>query len=357
MEKFMSSVRLAADMNRSQQKSSPSVELPSDLPKSDHAARIGILNNPLSGGNRNGLQKIRAAAAAVRPRVLQAEVQTPADVAATLADFARREVNILVINGGDGTVQAVLTNLFHKNFFEAMPLLAVLRSAGTTSMIAGDVGLNGSREKALQKLFSWAKTRDPNATVIHRPVLKVQLPSADEPVYGMFFGAAAIYQATHFCLQKVHTRGLIGELGAGIALARFLLAVFLRDRKVVSAVPITSRLNQDPPEQKKYLLVLITTLQRLFLGLRPYWGPEAKPLHYTAVGDRPHYFMRVLPSLMRGNQSNHVRPANGYISHNVDEVQLTLDSGFNLDGQLYTPDSRLGPVRISCGGKASFLQL
>jgi diacylglycerol kinase (ATP) len=323
----------------------------------DHKMCIGLLNNPLSGGNRNGLQKIRKAASMVRPRVYQQEVQTPSDVAVTLADFARREVNIVVINGGDGTVQAVLTSIFHNNFFETPPLLAVLRSAGTTSMIAGDIGLNGSRENALQRLFSWARTRHRNATVIQRPVLKVQVPSEKNPVYGMFFGTAAIYQATHFCLQKVHTRGLRGELGAGVAFARFLLAVFLRDRKVVSAVPITSRLNQNPPQHRKYLLVLITTLQRLFLGLRPYWGPESKPLHYTAVGARPRYFMRVLPSLMRGRQNSRIRPANGYISHNVDEVQLTLDSGFNLDGELFMPDSRQGPVRITCGGEASFLQL
>ena len=344
-------------MNRQQQKSSPSIESQSDFLNSERTVRIGLLNNPLSGGNRNGLQKIRRAAAAAQPEVLQKEAQTPSDVAATLADFARREVNVVVINGGDGTVQAVLTAVFHKNFFEKMPLLAVLPSAGTTSMIAGDIGLRGSRESALQKLFNWTRTRKGYATVLKRSVLKVQVPSENEPVYGMFFGAATIYQATHFCLQNVYARGLRGELGAGVALVRYLLAVFLRDHKIVSAVPITTRLNQDPPENKKYLLVLVTTLQRLFLGLRPYWGSEPKPLHYTAISDRPRHFMRVLPSLMRGCQSSHVRPANGYISHNVDEVQLTLDSGFNLDGQLHTPDSRLGPVCVSHGGVASFLRL
>jgi len=353
----MGSARLAANMNKLKQTSSQSVEPLSVLLRSDSALRIGMLNNPLSGGNRNGLHRIREAAAAMHPRVLQGEVQTPSDVAATLADFARRDINILVINGGDGTVQAVLTAIFHKKFFETMPLLAVLRSAGTTSMIAGDVGLKGSREIALRKLFSWAQAKDGSATVIQRPILQVQAPPDNEPVYGMFFGTAAIYQATHFCLRKVHTMGLRGELAAGIALARFLLAVFLRDRKVISAVPITTRLNQDVPEHKEYLLVLITTLQRLFLGLRPYWGSETKPLHYTAVGARPRHFTRLLPSLIRGYQSEHVRPANGYISHNVDEVQLTLDCGFNLDGELYTPDSRLGPVRVSHGGTASFLQL
>lgn len=319
--------------------------------------RIGMLNNPLSGGNRNGLQKIRDAAATVRPEILQREVQTPSDVAATLADFARQEVNILVVNGGDGTVQAALTAIFHKKPFESMPALAVLRSAGTTSMIAGDVGLNGSRESALQRLFSWAHTKEANATVMQRPVLRVEVPSEKEPVYGMFFGAAAIYQASHYCHQKIHARGVRGEKAAGAALARFLMAVLLKDRKVISAVPITTRVDQNPAEQHKYLLVLITTLQRLFLGLHPYWGSEPKPLHYTAVRASPRHFLRSLPSLMRGRQSRYITPDNGYISHNIDEVQLTLNSGFNLDGELYTPDSRLGPVVVAHGGHASFLQV
>ncbi len=323
----------------------------------DSAVRIGMLNNPLSGGNRKGLQKIRKTVRTMLPEILEYEVQTPEDVVAALADFARQEVNIIVVNGGDGTVQATLNAIFHRNFFETMPALAVLRSAGTTSMIAGDVGLKGSRISALKELFSWARTKNNGASVIQRSVLRVQLPSKKEPVYGMFFGAAGIYQATHFCHKKIHARGVRGELAAGVALARFLMAVVLKDRNVISAVPITTRLNRNPPEHQKHLLLFITTLQRLFLGLRPYWGSETKPLHFTAIGARPRHLLWTLPSLMQGRQNRFVRPDNGYISHNVDEVRLTLNSGFNLDGELFTPDCRLGPVRVSRGGEASFLQL
>jgi len=346
-----------ADMIGTENAADASTESRLRLLHADSAVRIGMLNNPLSGGNRSGLYKIRKTAKTIRPEILQVEVQTPEDVAAALADFARQEVNIIVVNGGDGTVQATLTAIFHKNFFETMPALAILRSAGTTSMIAGDVGLKGSRISALQGLLNWARTKSNGATVLQRSVLRVQLPSEKEPVYGMFFGAAGIYQATHFCLQKIHTRGVRGELAAGVALARFLMAVLLKDRKLISAVPITTRLNHNPPEHQKYLLLFITTLQRLFLGLRPYWGAETKPLHFTAIDARPRYLLRSLPSLIKGRQNRCVRPANGYVSHNVDEVRLIMDSGFNLDGELYAPDSRLGPVRVTHGGVASFLQL
>lgn len=357
LEKNMTSAHLTADINAPDTETGTSYGSLQHFLQANRAVRIGMLNNPLSGGNRKGLQKIRKAAAAAYPQVFQREVQTPTDVTETLADFAQQEVNMLVVNGGDGTVQAALTAIFNKNFFETRPVLAILPSAGSTSMIAGDIGLKGPRESALQRLFSWARTRDGSAAIMQRPVLRVQIPEKIEPVYGMFFGAAAIYQATQFCLQKIYTKGVRGELGAGVALARFLLAVVLRDRKVVSSVPITTRLDQKPVQRQKYLVVFVTTLQRLFLGLRPYWGSEPKPLHYTAVGSRPRYFLRALPSLMRGRQGRYARSDNGYISHNIDEVQLTLESGFNLDGELYTPDCKLGPVVVSHGGQASFLQL
>jgi hypothetical protein len=318
--------------------------------------RVGILHNPLSGGNRNGLKEIRQVATAL-PGVLQCEVQTPSDVSEALADFARQEVGILVVNGGDGTVQAALTAIFNRDAFEVMPILGVLPSAGTTSMIAGDVGLKGSRMSALQRLFNWAQINNDSTAIIERPVLKVQVPSLESPVYGMFFGAAAIYQASHFCHRKIHSRGVRGEIGAGAAMARFIWAVLLRDRKVVSSVPIAIGLNQNAPRKQEYLMVLITSLQRLFLGLRPFWGSQSKPLHYTAVQARPRHFLKALPAAMRGRQSRHVKAANGYTSHNIDEAQLTLNSGFNLDGELYNPGSKPGPVVVSTGGQASFLQL
>ncbi len=344
-------------MNRPDQNNNASLRSPLTFTASNSTLRIGMLHNPLSGGNRNGLKKIREAVAAAQPSALQRDVQTPSDVSQTLQDFARQEVNIVAVNGGDGTVQAALTAIFHHGFFETKPAIAVLPSAGTTSMIAGDVGLKGSRLGALKRLFSWARTSNNSAAMLQRPILKVQVPSLKTPIYGMFFGTAAIYQATHFCFQKVHTKGVRGELGAGVALARFLWAVLLKDRKVVSSVPITIGLNQNKGQKQKYLLVLITTLQRLFLGLRPFWGSQPKPLHYTAVTSHPRHILQVLPSAMRGHQSRRAKPTNGYVSYNIDEAHLTLDSGFNLDGQLYNLDSKFGPVVVGCGGRASFLHL
>lgn len=344
-------------MKRTHSKSNSSFAFGRRVAAFTYALRIGILHNPLSGGNRKGLRRIRAVADAAPGEVLQREAQTPRDVSATLSEFAHREINTIVINGGDGTVQAALTALFHQKPFEKLPLIAVLPSAGSTSMIAGDIGLKGTRQKALEKLFAWSTRQDQQATVLQRPVLRVQVPGEENPMYGMFLGAAGIYQATLYRFQHRHAKDMRGELVAGAILAQFLIALVFKNYKLVSPVPITTRLNQNAAEQRKYYAVFITTLERLFLGLRLFWGSELKPLHYFALGSRPRHLLRVGWSILRKRMTPHRNPANGYISHNVDQVQMVLDSGFNLDGQLYNPDCQQEPIVITSGGQASFLQL
>lgn len=317
--------------------------------------RLGVLNNPLSGGNRKGLGAVRKILAAY-PEVCHREVLTPADVASALVDFSRQEVNIVAVNGGDGTIQAVLTVLCHQKPFETMPCLAVLR-AGTTSMTAGDVGLKGSREQALRRLLLWAEGGEGEVGILHRQVLRVQVDPHQNPVYGMFLGAASIYQGIQFFHDRLNRRGFRGEWAPGLTIALFLLAVASKRGDYVAPVPMTVGLDQRPPERREYLLLMISALERLFLGLRPFWGREERTLHYTAVEARPQHLLRALPSLMRGRKNRYGTPEYGYFSHNVQEVQLTFNGGFTLDGELYKTGAHLEPVVVQNGGKVSFLRL
>jgi diacylglycerol kinase (ATP) len=325
-----------------------------DFIKDGKSPKIGILINPLSGGNLNGLDAIRTVINQY-PQVIHCDVQTPPEVLNALIDFARRDVDLLAVNGGDGTVQAVLTNLFHYQPFQTMPMLAVLQS-GTTSMTARDVGFSGSRVYSLQKLFKWAAAADGRPQVTQRPVLQVQAPGHPTR-YGMFFGAAAIYQGIQYFHRKVNPRGLKGEIGPGLTILRFMWAAVRQSSDFIPAVPISVALDDHPPHQFDSFVVLVSTLERLFFGLYPYWGNESGPLHYTALRARPRYFLRALPSILRGRKGSYATPENGFYSHNAREIKLNLDSGFTLDGQLYTPEAGAEPTVVRYGGTASFIRI
>jgi hypothetical protein len=313
---------------------------------------VGLLSNRQSGRNRQHFGKLRKVLADY-PEVIHCETATPAELVKALQHLAQRDVQVLIINGGDGTVQLTLTALLQQPCFPVPPMLAILPS-GTTNMTAGDVGLQGSPQRALGKLLAWSRHPQNPVSLIHRHVLRVQ--TADASLFGMFFGAGAIIRGIELCHQRLYTLGLRNEWAPGLATLRILAAIARRDPAYIAPVPVGVSLDQQAlaPSQD-YLVVLVSTLDRLFLGLRPYWGRESGALFYTAITANPKRALGALPPLLWGRPNRFGTPQNGYHSHNVNDVQLKLDSRFTLDGELYS--SQNGSVRISPGEQLSFIRV
>ena len=322
--------------------------------ESGQVKRIGILTNPLSGTNRKGLDTVIRTIREF-PQAFHHNVQTPRDVHNALVDFADQDVDLVVISGGDGTVQAVLTVLFHQHPFTRQPQLMVLE-AGTTNMIAGDVGVLGDQNRALHRLFQWVQTGSGSVKKIQRPIIRLQVPG-HEVKCGMFFGAASISHGIQYYHKKLHNKGLRGYPGICLALGRYLWATIRRNSQSTTAFRIEYGLNGQPLQKENFLLLFISTLDRLFFGLHPFWGEENGPLRFTSVRSPAKYLLRVLPFLSRGRRVSKGTHENGYDSHNVDEVKLFLDSPVALDGEIYTPETILEPTVLQSAGTATFLLL
>ncbi len=319
--------------------------------KSGKPLRLGVLSNPLSGGNHKGFQIIHDVLAGY-PEIHHLTATTPPEMVAAIDAFSQKKIDILAVNGGDGTVHAILTVLFRRP--EPRPVLALLRS-GTASMICRDVGLPGSRRQGLNSLLDWVCNGHGNPRLVERPVLKVQAGDNREPLYGMFFGAAGICQGIEFCLTRIHTRGVGGQLAAGITLARFLLAAARGKNDTLFPVSFTIALDDDPPVQRDFSLILVTSLERLFLGLRPYWRTGPQPLYYTALNAHPAHMLHAVPSLLRGRKNRFTLPEYGYETRNIEEAELFFTGRFTLDGELYATDSQSERLIVTEGGTASFL--
>ncbi|MGN6497543.1 MAG: diacylglycerol/lipid kinase family protein, partial [Tsuneonella sp.] len=95
--------------------------------------RVGVIHNPRSHRNK-GLD----GQVADRPGVLFALPEERGDLPGVLARYAAAGIDLLVINGGDGTVRDVLTAAVPV-FGESWPAIAVL-PMGKTNALNVDLG-------------------------------------------------------------------------------------------------------------------------------------------------------------------------------------------------------------------------
>jgi len=317
---------------------------------------VGLISNPWSGANRRrGLGAIRRCLQHY-PEVPHHLVQNADDVQAALEDCRRRDLNLIVINSGDGTVQAALTVLLGQRLFDPPPLLALL-SGGTTNMTHQDLGLAGSPARAVSRVMAWAYHGDGAARIRRQTILKIQTGSVGRPLFGLFFGSACIFDGIRFFHARVRRTGLRGDAAHLLIVARFLWALARRDDAWVAPLTAGVRAGRLTVAPSSYLLLLVTTLDRLILGLRPF-GPQAEgPLKFTAVSARLRHPLQTLWFMLHGRPAACARSENGCITCNASAIHLDMDGGFAVDGELFRADARAGPVRIEDGGQAEFLRL
>ena len=84
--------------------------------------RIALLSNPKSTGNIAQLPRIREFCDS-HPDVFHYEVEQASQIGEAMRIIARVRPKVLVINGGDGTVQATLTELYNGGHFSDEPPL------------------------------------------------------------------------------------------------------------------------------------------------------------------------------------------------------------------------------------------
>ncbi len=317
--------------------------------------RVGILHNPLSGRNKrkpNLFQNVFTQ----HPDVAKAEIHTPIDILDALKVFAKKQVDCVVVIGGDGTIQATMGALFHHRPFVSLPQLAVL-PAGTANLIAGDVGLGDFEPNVLARLLIDGQSSAQNVSLESRPILRIRFPEDREPLHGMFFGAGAIYHGTQLGLQTKQSIGRLGEWGAGLILLKFLFALATGSRKGLNPISARVATGEKPSTEEEYLVLLVTTLHRLFLGMKPFWGNNLAPLRYTSLRVPYRHLWRVLPAVLRGKSHSLATTHHGYRSENISEIRMSFESGFVLDGELYASSKPQEPLILDSPGELSFVRL
>lgn len=293
--------------------------------------RIGIISNPRSYANLSGTAGLGAIAAALP----HAAPESREALRAALADFAAREIDLLVVNGGDGTLREVLSAL-PKAWPGRPPAIAPL-AAGRTNLAARTLGQTGKGRAALEKLL--AAAQEDRLRWDERPVIEVTRLGAPpaEPLRGLLFGAAAFTEATRLSNRSLHrpniSNNVIVAATAVLMAVRALTGSGAQGRALRNGTAMRVTPDNGPERAEPRFILLATTLDRLMLGLWPFWGEGPGALRWLDVAAPPTRLRSGLLSVLRR------RPPNlpGWRSGRAARLRIGLDQPFVLDGELFEP--------------------
>ena len=230
-------------------------------------ALVALLSNPKSTGNRALLPGIRSYCAQ-HPEIFHYEVEDVSEIGEALTSIARVRPKVLVLNGGDGTVQAALTEIFHGGQFgRDVPPLAVLPN-GKTNLIALDLGADADPLYVLDRILGIAR-EDLDRHIVERELIALsEGEQGNRPVLGMFLGGAGLADTILYCREKLYPTGLPNGLChvlAGIP-AVFAMLTGIRGRFLPPQPnPVSVSLIRDGEGTRRFSFLIVTTLEKLLL--------------------------------------------------------------------------------------------
>lgn len=298
---------------------------------------LGLLWNPSAGGHRRRPDLLERTLDAL-PIHAHRAAATPPEVSKALTDLAAHDVDVLVIGGGDGTIQAAMTSLFEERPFARLPAI-VLLPGGTTNMDARDVGVRGDPVRALARLRRRAGNDLAGLTPIQRPVLRIS--HGQQCVYGFFFGTGLIAEGVDYFQKRIHRWTRLGELGALIATLRTLASLLVRRRDPIA---MTLDWGDARPRRGGWALVLVTSLERVLFRLRPYHEVGHGAAHMTLAR---YPLRRALVALIRAKGAAVQDETSDLYSRRIDRIELSFDGEFAVDGELYRAERDDGPVSVT----------
>lgn len=317
-------------------------------------AKLGVITNPGSGRNRRLLGRITGilAAAGDIPHEI---TQGPGDIPAALGRLAAQRVDVIGVNGGDGSVALVLGALMgDASPFPSPPLLCAL-PGGTTNVTVGDVGSQTGLEQALLELLAWRAGRR-GAKVLERPVIGVRAKDGRALGCGLVFGAGAVVNGIEYWQAAVRSRGMRSEYSSGVAMIRTLWGMLRGHDGFAARLPLRVELPGQAGFSGEYRLLVICALQRLFLGIDPFWGEGPGALRLTAIEGDARGLAAALPGILLGRPARRIRSGSGYHSARFDAATLHFHGGYTLDGELHHVSEAESPITLSVAGTARFLR-
>jgi hypothetical protein len=317
------------------------------------ARRAGLLVNPRAGKNSGKGLALAGKLSGERDIVIR-NLELFEQIEIFLRDMAAEGVSDLFISSGDGTIQEVLTLIAEKGPFATPPRITLLPH-GTTNLSANDIGFRSHSLESQAAFIRSLAARD----VTSRNTIRCANPGDGKVRHGMFVGTGAVAVATRYCQQAFNDQGVKGQWAvAGTLLTALRKYLFSApdpedESRFDRPFPITVEANGTRHADGPQLLQMSTTLDRLVLNTRPFWGGKTAPIRTTVFPYPVPSVARWLLPVMYGGESRKPPPRSE--SFCSDSLEVTSKVMFVIDGEFFPPPTE-EPLRLGTGPLFSFVR-
>lgn len=319
--------------------------------------RIALLSNPKSTGNIAQLPRIREYCDS-HPDVFHYEVEEVSQIGEAMRIIARVKPSVLAVNGGDGTVQAALTELYNGGHFGDRPPPVAVLPSGKTNLIALDLGAKGDPVETLERLIALARTDDLEPYIVARELIALRRPGAeDRPVIGMFLGGAGLAETMLYCRHKIYPLGLPNSVSHGLTFVAYIAQLVLKLKASFLPPPATETELMLPARDRlsgKFAFLAVTTLNKMLLS-NTMGGEGNGPLKVLAIEERASSVLRALIAGLTGGYKG--KKMRGIHFEEVDEITIAGEaSHLILDGETFCADAS-NPIHLRPAPPLSFVKL
>ncbi len=314
--------------------------------------RAGLIVNPHAGkGSGKGpALAAKLAGSGAELRIMERFEQ----LGGFVREMGQAGVTDLFISSGDGTIQAILTQIAEEKPFASFPRIGLLPH-GTTNLSANDLGFRSHSLDAQAGFISALEARE----ISRRNTIRCANPGDGQVRHGMFVGTGAVAVATRYCQQAFNDQGIKGQWAvAGTLLTAVRKYLFSPpdakdetrfDRPYPISVEAGGVRRADGPQ----LLQMSTTLDKLVLNTRPFWGGKTAPIRTTVFPYPVPSVTRWMLPVMYGGENRKAPP--GAVSFCSESLSVSSESIFVIDGEFFPPPEG-EPLRLETGPLFEFLR-
>lgn len=265
--------------------------------------------------------------------------------------------NTLFVEGGDGTLVAVLTAcLERRGQGKELPQIAVL-PGGSTNLAYDILGFQGANPSSVEQHLNQNLPAGRDRGIRRHRALIIETSENATPLVGFLLSTGSLARAMLYTQQNLHDAQR-GKLAIARAVLQF--GLFPKETKLSDGEPVihASRFLElsDPSgtDASDHAFSVFSTFEHLSLGLNPFWNRDEAPIGYTrAAWPIPRLRAGVAKLIM--GRSGQSLEKHGLSSRGCEELTFTCDGPLVLDGEvLPLPSDR--QFKVTASPELEFIQ-